>query len=226
MPAIEFFRQGVVDDSSHAQLHAFPIATMARKSPPKLTTIIGDALPSLPWQARPKNNSDVVWRYSANPIIPRNAMPTSNSIFNSAVVPFKGAFAGVFRCDDRAREMNIHAGFSDDGIHWKIDPQPIELTGDDPEVTRFAVPLRPARVLDRRSLLRDAGATAITARPSAWATPTISRRSTSLRTPFCPSTATACCSRARSTASTPCSAGPATTATPPSATSSTAKART
>ena len=30
-----------------------------------------------------------MWRYSANPIIPRDALSTSNSIFNSAVIPFK-----------------------------------------------------------------------------------------------------------------------------------------
>jgi beta-1,4-mannooligosaccharide/beta-1,4-mannosyl-N-acetylglucosamine phosphorylase len=110
---------------------------MARKTQPKSTTLIGDALPALPWQARPKGNSDVVWRYSANPIIPRDATPTSNSIFNSAVVPYKGAFAGVFRCDDRARNMNIHAGFSKDAITWKINPETIEMTGDDPEVTQL-----------------------------------------------------------------------------------------
>ncbi len=110
---------------------------MARKTQPKSTTIIGDALPNMPWQARPKGNSEVVWRYSANPIIPRDAIPTSNSIFNSAVVPYKGAFAGVFRCDDKARQMDINAGFSKDGIKWKINHKTIEMIGDDPEVTRM-----------------------------------------------------------------------------------------
>ncbi len=110
---------------------------MARKTQTKSTTIIGDALPNIPWQARPKGNSDVVWRYSANPIIPRDAIPTSNSIFNSAVVPYKGAFAGVFRCDDKGRNMNIHAGFSKDAIKWKLNPKTIEMSGDDPEVTRL-----------------------------------------------------------------------------------------
>ena len=79
-------------------------------------------LPDIPWQDRPAGCSDVVWRYDANPIIPRDATPTSNSVFNSAVVPFGDGyagdrfagdrFAGVFRCDDRARRMDIHAGFS------------------------------------------------------------------------------------------------------------------
>ena len=57
----------------------------------------------------------MLWRYSDNPIIPRNATPTSNSIFNSAAVPFEGKFAGVFRVDDTRRIMNLHTGRSEDG---------------------------------------------------------------------------------------------------------------
>jgi beta-1,4-mannooligosaccharide/beta-1,4-mannosyl-N-acetylglucosamine phosphorylase len=91
-------------------------------------------LPHMPWEERPANCGDVVWRYSANPIIPRNLLPTSNSIFNSAVVPFQGAYAGVFRCDNRAREMNVHAGRSADGITWQLEPEPIRWIFDNPEV--------------------------------------------------------------------------------------------
>jgi len=100
------------------------------------TTILGANLPNLPWEGRPAGSSDVVWRYSANPIIPRDAIPTSNSIFNSAVVPFQGAYAGVFRCDDKRRHMDIHAGRSKDGIHWEINPRTIDMLGD-PEVTKL-----------------------------------------------------------------------------------------
>ncbi|MEF2644256.1 MAG: glycosidase, partial [Paramuribaculum sp.] len=70
--------------------------------------IKGQPLPDMPWEDRPEGCSDVLWRYSANPVIPRNALSTSNSIFNSAVVPFnkgKYRFAGVFRCDDTNRRM-------------------------------------------------------------------------------------------------------------------------
>lgn len=92
-------------------------------------------LPNIPWEERPAENSDVVWRYSANPIIPRNLLRTSNSIFNSAVVPFEGGFAGVFRCDSRTRQMNVHAGRSPDGVHWSLEPQPIEWIYDNPEIS-------------------------------------------------------------------------------------------
>jgi beta-1,4-mannooligosaccharide/beta-1,4-mannosyl-N-acetylglucosamine phosphorylase len=96
--------------------------------------IIGSPLPNIPWEDRPEGCSDVVWRYSGNPIIPRNATPTSNSVFNSAAVPYQGRFAGVFRADTRTRHMQLNAGFSDDGYHWRINPDPIQWILDDPEL--------------------------------------------------------------------------------------------
>ena len=81
----------------------------------------------IPWQDKPDNSNDVLWRYSENPIINRNDIPSSNSIFNSAVVPFEDGFAGVFRCDNKAVQMNIFAGFSKDGIHWEINHEPIQM---------------------------------------------------------------------------------------------------
>jgi beta-1,4-mannooligosaccharide/beta-1,4-mannosyl-N-acetylglucosamine phosphorylase len=91
-------------------------------------------LPNIPWQDRAAVDANPVWRFAGNPVISRHATPTSNSIFNSAVVPFGDGFAGVFRVDDTRREMNIHAGRSRDGICWDIDPLPIRFAGD-PEVT-------------------------------------------------------------------------------------------
>ena len=43
---------------------------------------------NMPWEERPEGCTDVMWRYSKNPVIGRYQIPTSNSIFNSAVVPF------------------------------------------------------------------------------------------------------------------------------------------
>jgi beta-1,4-mannooligosaccharide/beta-1,4-mannosyl-N-acetylglucosamine phosphorylase len=103
-------------------------------------TIIGPALPNIPWEERPQGHRDlgsvsgVVWRSEQNPIIPRDLIPRANSIFNSAVVPFEGEFAGVFRVDDRARQMNIHSGRSEDGVSWELSPEPIDFICDDPEI--------------------------------------------------------------------------------------------
>lgn len=82
---------------------------------------------NIPWQEKPEGCNDVMWRYTGNPIIGRHDIPSSNSIFNSAVVPFDDGFAGVFRCDSRRVQMNIFAGFSEDGIHWNINDQPIHF---------------------------------------------------------------------------------------------------
>lgn len=95
-----------------------------------MSKIIGNPLPNIPWEERPKNETAPVWRYSANPIIKRDAIPSSNSIFNSAVVTFKDGFAGVFRCDSKSVSMDIFAGFSHNGIDWEINHQPIDFVGD------------------------------------------------------------------------------------------------
>ncbi len=97
--------------------------------------INGVALPNIPWENRPATErQEVLWRYSKNPVINRDATRTSNSIFNSAVVPYKDSFAGVFRCDDTARRMNIHVGLSKDGFHWEIEDSPICFEKTDPEL--------------------------------------------------------------------------------------------
>lgn len=97
-------------------------------------TIIGSALPTIPWEERPADCADPIWRCSRNPIIPRDATPTSNSIFNSAAVPFGDGFAGVFRCDNRNREMCLHAATSRDGFDWAIEPEPIQFIKDHDEI--------------------------------------------------------------------------------------------
>ena len=156
-----------------------------------MATIIGKPLPNIPWQDPPETLRTPLWRYDGNPIIGRDGNKRSNSVFNSAVVPFGDGFAGVFRCDSLSISMDIFAGFSKDGIHWTIDDEPIHLVGDDPEITNREYRYDPRP-----------GATATTAPPSAWPGPRTSRPSTSWKTPSCPTTATACCSPARSRAGT------------------------
>ena len=108
--------------------------------------INGQALPNIPWQEKPADCTDVIWRYSENPVIKRDHImiqretyaEPSNSIFNSAVVPYTGngeyKFAGVFRVDDRERNMELHVGFSKDGLDWDIDTDRIRFKCDIPEV--------------------------------------------------------------------------------------------
>ena len=114
-------------------------------------TIIGDDLPNIPWEDRPAGASDVLWRYSGNPVIPRDLIPSSNSIFNSAVVPYKGEFAGVFRCDDKARTMQIHSGRSADGLNWELKNERIEFvqTGGEPYTFEYGYDPRVCWIEDR-----------------------------------------------------------------------------
>jgi beta-1,4-mannooligosaccharide/beta-1,4-mannosyl-N-acetylglucosamine phosphorylase len=99
--------------------------------------VIGPDLPNIPWEERPAGSKQVVWRSQGNPILTRDAVPNANSIFNSAVVPFGAGFAGVFRCDNTARDMQLHSGMSLDGVHWQIDPRRIHFHCDDVEIGRF-----------------------------------------------------------------------------------------
>ena len=53
------------------------------------------SLPNIPWEERPAGCSDVVWRYSANPIIPRNLIPSAEQHFQQR----GGALPGqICRC--------------------------------------------------------------------------------------------------------------------------------
>lgn len=101
-----------------------------------MAKIIGDALPNMPWQDKSDDSILPVWRYDNNPIINRDGIKRSNSIFNSAVVAYKDGFAGVFRCDSYAVSMDIFAGFSKDGINWTINEDAITFIGEDVEITK------------------------------------------------------------------------------------------
>jgi beta-1,4-mannooligosaccharide/beta-1,4-mannosyl-N-acetylglucosamine phosphorylase len=100
-------------------------------------TILGPALPHIPWEDRPAGCADVLWRSERNPIIPRDLIPGSNSIFNSAVVPYQDGFAGVFRCDSRTRQMQLHSGQSADGVHWTLHNERIQFAPDNPTVAEI-----------------------------------------------------------------------------------------
>ncbi|MFW6107046.1 MAG: glycoside hydrolase family 130 protein [bacterium] len=100
----------------------------------KKQTILGPELANVPWEDRPADCDNAVWRYSGNPIIPRDLIPSSNSIFNSAAIPYEGTFVGVFRCDDKTRTCHLHKGQSANGIDWQIEPDPITFSCEESEI--------------------------------------------------------------------------------------------
>ncbi len=99
-----------------------------------MTKIIGNPVPQMPWENKPQGHKKPLWRYGNNPIIGRDAIPTSNSVFNSAVVPYGDGYAGIFRCDSESISMDIFPGFSKDGVNWEISSNPLTFEGDDPEI--------------------------------------------------------------------------------------------
>jgi beta-1,4-mannooligosaccharide/beta-1,4-mannosyl-N-acetylglucosamine phosphorylase len=103
--------------------------------PTKLLNAID--IPNIPWEDKNISSKDSLWRYSKNPIIPRDLIENSNSIFNSAVVYKDNKYFGVFRCDDKTRKMQLHSGESDDGINWTLSEEPIKFISNDSEIGEF-----------------------------------------------------------------------------------------
>ena len=87
--------------------------------------IIGQpSLPDMPWEDRPEGNTRPLWRYSANPIIDWNPLPTVARAFNSAVIPYGDGYVGVFRMDHHNCMPHLHFGSSPD---LGIGPEPRSL---------------------------------------------------------------------------------------------------
>ena len=79
-------------------------------------------------------NETVFKRYPGNPIVTAKAVPRANSIHNSAIVKFGREYRGIFRVDEIDMRFTLHVGRSLDGIRWQIDPNPVKMKSDDPEI--------------------------------------------------------------------------------------------
>lgn len=95
------------------------------------TTILGPNLPNLPWEDRPQGCTDILWRYSANPVIGWNPTPSTARVYNSAVLPHEGAFIGVFRADHKNGRANLHFGTSKDGFTFELVDEVIAWVDED-----------------------------------------------------------------------------------------------
>ena len=84
------------------------------------------SLPNIPWQNRPGNCSAPVWRYTENPIISRNPIPDVARIFNSAVIPYQGAYVGVFRGEQVNGIQFQYSSRGRDGIDRALAPVAIQ----------------------------------------------------------------------------------------------------
>ena len=97
-------------------------------------TVVGKALPNIPWEHRPSGCDDIMWRHSGNPIIDRKPIPCAAAIYNSAVIPYEDGFVGVFRTEYKSRMPYLHFGRSKDGLKWDIEHTKIELICKDPDL--------------------------------------------------------------------------------------------
>ena len=71
--------------------------------------IVGNSLSYIPWENKPDGCRDVIWRYSGNPILAWNPIPKAARVYNSAIAPFQGRFAGVFRADQKNGRATLFA---------------------------------------------------------------------------------------------------------------------
>lgn len=94
--------------------------------------MISEAIGNVPWQEKPDNITGApIWRYTKNPIIGRNPIEGVARIFNSAVIPYDGAFIGVFRGEQTNGIPAIYLGRSRDAIHWDFDSEKIPFVDEE-----------------------------------------------------------------------------------------------
>lgn len=105
---------------------------------------------TMPWQDQPAGCSDVIWRYSANPVIESRHLSTPARVYNSAVLPWQGGFVGVFRVDSRTGIPYLHLGKSADGLTWDIAdaPLPLQASCDSAKPCEFAYDPRLCQIDD------------------------------------------------------------------------------
>ncbi|HBC46720.1 MAG TPA: hypothetical protein DCZ43_06710 [candidate division Zixibacteria bacterium] len=87
----------------------------------------------------PKNESHrlkLMKRYNKNPLISRSDVPCIgphlsdvSSVFNPGAVRWNDLVALILRVQNRGRETFLLPAFSNDGIHFKIEDQPIQFHG-------------------------------------------------------------------------------------------------
>ena len=91
-------------------------------------------------------SSPVITRHPENPVLTSEDVPyPSTLVFNPGVTKWAGRYAMAFRNDygwegeTRFEGTNIGLAWSDDGIHWSVEPEPILALGDE-EILRVYDP--------------------------------------------------------------------------------------
>ncbi len=78
---------------------------------------------------------ELLKRYPGNPILTYKDLPYHiNAIYNPGAVKFGEKYVLVPRVEDGRRDNNLHVAMSEDGIHFSVNPEPIEIPGTDEEL--------------------------------------------------------------------------------------------
>jgi beta-1,4-mannooligosaccharide/beta-1,4-mannosyl-N-acetylglucosamine phosphorylase len=96
-----------------------------------MAQIVGKPVPNMPWEDKPADCKEVLWRFSGNPIFDWNPGPKAARVFNSAVIPYGDEFVGVFRADHKDITMHIHFGKSKDAVNWELEDEDIKWVDED-----------------------------------------------------------------------------------------------
>lgn len=71
---------------------------------------------------------DIVTRYAENPILTHRDMPTAcRAVFNAGAATFDGRYVLVLRVESRDKSNHLWLAWSDDGIHFRPEPKPLEF---------------------------------------------------------------------------------------------------
>src|SRR4051812_18077900 len=90
----------------------------------------------------PLHSSPIVHRHPQNPILTAQDIPYPSAlVYNAGVTKFRGQYVMVFRNDHgydpltkKAPYFQLGLAYSDDGLHWRVEPGPIRISADDPDV--------------------------------------------------------------------------------------------
>jgi len=89
---------------------------------------------------------EIVKRYEHNPILTPDNMPIPcNSVFNPGAIKHRGKYLLILRIEDYDRISHFRIATSDDGVHFDVDEEPMELP-QDPECELYETNCYDARI--------------------------------------------------------------------------------
>lgn len=75
--------------------------------------------------------SELLIRHPENPILTHKDLPfNANAIYNPGAVKFNNEYILVPRVEDGRRDNKLHVARSKDGIHFVVEPEPINVPAD------------------------------------------------------------------------------------------------